>query len=122
MLSGLTILLVFQLVGEALSYFTGRLVPGPVIGMGLAFLILTLTHDRARAEQFRAVTIGAASLLIANLGILFVPAGVGVGQHLDIIASNGVALAITILVSTALTLIATVWAFVLAKRFFKVAP
>ncbi len=122
MLSGLTILLVFQLVGEALSYFTGGLIPGPVIGMGLAFLTLTLSHDQARAEKFRAVTIGAASLLIANLGILFVPAGVGVGQHLDIIASNGVALAITILVSTALTLIATVWAFVLAKRFFRVAP
>lgn len=117
MLQGLTILLVFQLIGEAISYFIGGLVPGPVIGMGLAFLTLMLTHDNARAENFRTVTIGAATILIANLGVLFVPAGVGVGQHLDILMSDGVGLAITILVSVVLTLIATVWAFLLAKRY-----
>jgi len=117
MLSGLTILLVFQLIGEAIGYFTGGIVPGPVIGMALAFLALMLAHDNARAENFRNVTISAATILIANLGVLFVPAGVGVGQHLDILVSDGVGLAITILVSTALTLIATVWAFLLAKRY-----
>jgi holin-like protein len=117
MLSGLTILLVFQLIGEVIAYFTGGLVPGPVIGMALAFLTLMLTHDNARAESFRNVTIGAATILIANLGVLFVPAGVGVGQHLDILISDGVGLAVTILVSTALTLICTVWAFLMAKRY-----
>ncbi len=118
MLPGLTTLLLFQLIGEVISYFTGGLVPGPVIGMALIFVALTLAHDNARAEPLRISIIGAASILLANLGLLFVPAGVGVGQHLDIVASNGVALAITILCSLVLTMIATVWAFILAKRYW----
>ena len=118
MLPGLTTLLLFQLIGEVISYFTGGLVPGPVIGMALIFVALTLSHDNVRAEPLRVSVVGAAGILLANLGLLFVPAGVGVGQHLDLVASNGIALAITILGSLVLTMVATVWAFILAKRYF----
>ena len=44
MLGSLTILLVFQLVGEALSLAFGLPVPGPVIGFVLLLFALLLRH------------------------------------------------------------------------------
>ena len=38
MLSALTVLLVFQLIGEVLVQFAGLPIPGPVIGLLLLFL------------------------------------------------------------------------------------
>ena len=43
MLVGITILLVFQLIGEISAYFLGGFVPGPVIGMAMVAVVLTLT-------------------------------------------------------------------------------
>ncbi|MDE2385700.1 MAG: CidA/LrgA family protein [Alphaproteobacteria bacterium] len=122
MLQGLTFLLIFQLAGEMASYLLGGIIPGPVIGMLLVFAALALTRQHAAAQSFHTSTEATAGLLIANLGVLFVPAAVGVGQHLDILASHGAALLATIIASTAFTLIATVWAFVLAKRLLARAP
>jgi len=50
--------------------------------------------------------------LLAVLGVLFVPAGVGVTQNLGLLGAYGAALFVTLLVSTVLTLIVTVWVFV----------
>lgn len=113
---GLTILLLFQLIGEILAYTTHGVVPGPVIGMALIFLCLSLLRGRDRLKAFETHTISASRLLLANLGVLFVPAGVGIVQHLDLLADHGAALIATILLSTLATLMVTVSTFLLTKR------
>jgi putative effector of murein hydrolase LrgA (UPF0299 family) len=54
--------------------------------------------------------------LLANLSLLFVPAGVGVVQKLDLLAEHGIAIIIVLAISVVVTLLATVATFVVASR------
>lgn len=116
MLVGITILLVFQLIGEISAYFLGGFVPGPVIGMAMVAVVLTLTGGMTFLEPAHRQTIDTSRAILANLGILFVPAGVGIIQHLDLIRDRGFALLAIVLLSTVITLAVTVWVFILVKR------
>ena len=58
----------------------------------------------------------AAAGLLGSLSLFFVPAGVGVVQYLGLLREQGVALAAALVVSTLVTLVATVGVFVLVKR------
>ena len=116
MLVGITILLVFQLIGEISAYFLGGFVPGPVIGMAMVAVVLTLTGGMTFLEPAHRQTIDTSRAILANLGILFVPAGVGIIQHLDLIRDRGLALLAIVLLSTVITLAVTVWVFILVKR------
>ncbi|TCQ06861.1 putative effector of murein hydrolase LrgA (UPF0299 family) [Rhizobium sp. PP-F2F-G36] len=116
MIQGITWLLGFQLVGETLSYASGGHVPGPVIGLALLALFLLATRRFSAAAAMEQSTGKVADGLLANLGILFVPAGVGIIQHLDLVKSMGLPILVAILVSTVVTLVVTVWAFTLAKH------
>ena len=121
MILSLTVILLCQLVGEVVALSTGWPVPGPVIGMVLLLTGLML-RDRARAgpSELRDGTLeGTAKGLLAHLSLLFVPAGVGVVQRLDVIAAHGVGLAVAILASTLLALLATAGTFLLASRLLK---
>src|SRR6185503_13565278 len=97
MLRALAILLTCQLVGEAVTRSLALPLPGPVLGLVILVAILFAL------ERWRLVdcsTIDETSLgktsngLIATLGILFVPAGVGVIQELGPLGKYGVALAV----------------------------
>lgn len=116
MLVGITILLVFQLIGEISAYFLGGFVPGPVIGMAMVAVVLTLTGGMTFLEPAHRQTVDTSKAILANLGILFVPAGVGIIQHLDLIRDRGFALLAIVLLSTVITLAVTVWVFILVKR------
>jgi holin-like protein len=59
----------------------------------------------------------AARGLLAVLPLLFVPAGVGVLQYLGLLREQGLALAAALVISTVVTLVATVGVFLLVKRF-----
>jgi holin-like protein len=94
-------LLVFQTIGEVMSYALRLPVPGPVIGMVLMLLYLRL---RPRSlEAMRQTSLG----LLQHLSLLFVPAGVGVMAHWHRLAAEGVAIVVAIIVSTVLALAAT---------------
>ncbi|MEA2864742.1 MAG: holin-like protein, partial [Bradyrhizobium sp.] len=54
--------------------------------------------------------------LLAHLSLLFVPAGVGVVQKLDLLAEHGIAILLILAASVVITLLATVAAFLLASR------
>ena len=54
--------------------------------------------------------------LLAHLSLLFVPAGVGVVQKLDLVAEHGIAVAAVLAVSVAVTLLVTVATFLVASR------
>lgn len=112
MIHGFVVLLLCQLAGEAASRGFGLPVPGPVLGLVVLFLGLRL-HARRRPPEAEPPE-GLARVsdgLLQNLALLFVPAGAGVVQHLALLRDHGAALAAALVVSTALTLAATVFAF-----------
>jgi holin-like protein len=119
MIRGFFILLAFQLVGEAAARWLALPAPGPVIGLALLVLALSV-YQRWRPldeEALAASDVGqAASGLLAALPLLFVPAGVGVVQYLGLLREQGLALAVALVVSTVATLLATVGVFLLVKR------
>lgn len=112
MLFGLFVLLACQLAGEVIARGLGLPVPGPVIGIVLLFGILVI-HGRlkghAAAEQGDVGK--SADGLLANLGLVFIPAGVGISQQYQLIFDNGFALVAALVVSTVLTLIVAVGVF-----------
>ena len=119
MIVSLTLILLAQLVGEVAARAAGLPVPGPVIGMALLLIFLVL-RDRTQPASNRWLPPplvdggleGTAKGMLAQLSILFVPAGVGIVGKLDVLASHGVVL----LVSVTLTLAATVLTFVAVSR------
>ena len=118
MIASLALMLLAQLLGEALARGAGVPIPGPVIGMGLMFAFLLL-RDNARLGLPRVLpkplTDGTlettARGLLMNLSLLFVPAGVGVVGRLDLLRAQGAKLALVLVVSTALSLLVTVLVF-----------
>jgi holin-like protein len=98
---GLVQILVFQGLGELGSYFLLPTLPGPVIGlvMLLAFLII-----RGKVNpSLEFVAIGFTQ----NLGLLFVPAAVGVVLFLPQLKLHWFAISIALVVSVALTIAVT---------------
>ena len=117
MIGGFAILLAFQLAGEAFKTSLCLPVPGPVIGMALLLVGLGVAAlaGITTPETIEKTDVGRlAGGLLGMLGVLFVPAGVGVIQQLDLLNAYGLALIAALVGSTVLTLIATVWAFVAA--------
>jgi holin-like protein len=98
MIFPLTLLLGFQLAGEVLSRGLGLPFPGPVLG--LAGLLVALRLVPGLAGRMQAVAQG----LLANLSLLFVPAGVGVVGHLEVLRAEGVGLILALVGSTALAI------------------
>lgn len=107
MLRGFAVLLLFQLVGEVLERMAGLPVPGPVVGM---VLLLAALEARLPGQEELRTASGAA---LAFLSLLFVPAGVGIIEHLPRLAQEWPALGASLVVSTAATVAVTGW---LAER------
>lgn len=112
MILHLMTLLIFQLIGEVSARVLGLPLPGPVIGMALLFLALVASPKLAAAIT------PTTKVLLANLSLLFVPAGVGVVGHLDRLGSDGLAIATAILGSTVLAIAIGALTFVGLARVF----
>ncbi|MFF0952790.1 CidA/LrgA family protein [Rhizobium leguminosarum] len=123
MLWGLFVLLACQVVGEAVAHITGLPLPGPVIGMLLLFCLLGLRDAIAPGtlQSVRDSVDTSAGLLLRNLSLLFIPAGVGLVQRYDLMAKHGVGLSLTVFISTVLTLAVTALVFCLVARTFSPA-
>jgi holin-like protein len=119
MIASLSLILLCQLAGEVIVRGLGLPMPGPVIGLTLLLLLL-LARDRfalLRRGPLQGDGVeGASRGLIANLSLLFVPAGVGVVQKLDLLAEHGIAILLVLAVSVVVTLLVTVAAFLVASR------
>lgn len=96
------ILLLFQLAGEVLYRLLHLPVPGPVIGMAL--LAGWLLWRPAALDREMEVT---AWGLLRILGLLFVPAGVGIVANLELLRAQWWPITVALIVSTALGLTAT---------------
>lgn len=115
MLPALTLLLACQLAGEVVVRVTGLPVPGPVLGLVLLAAGL-LAWSRRRPDLAGTGLERVSTMILGTLGLLFVPAGVGVIGQLDLLADHILPIALVLVVSTALTILATVGTFLLVKR------
>ena len=92
----LALILGIWAVGEYISSFLQNIIviPGNIIGMILLFLLL----------QFKVIKLDSVDelggLLLNNMAIFFVPAGVSLIRSLDLISDNIFVLLITIFFST----------------------
>jgi len=98
MIAGLVEILVFQGLGEIGSRFVVPLIPGPVIGLLLLLVWLQIRKD-VPASLDRV-----ASTLTQHLGLLFVPAAVGVVMFWPYLRSNAVAVVAALVGSVVLTI------------------
>lgn len=98
MIAGLVHILVFQGLGELVSRFLLPLVPGPVIGLVLLRALLVIRKSVPASVDL------VASALVAHLGLLFVPAAVGVVLFWPQLKSHAFAVAVALVVSVVLTI------------------
>jgi holin-like protein len=119
MIASLSLILLCQLAGEVFVRSLRLPVPGPVVGL-LLLLVLLLARDRfevlARGPLQQDGVENASRGMLAHLSLLFVPAGVGVVQKLDLIAAHGIAIIAVLAVSVVVTLLMTVATFLAASR------
>ena len=85
----------FYWIGEFLSYLMGGFVPGSVLGMLLA-LQLKLVKVYQIDSPARALT--------DNMGLFFIPAGVGLMAQLDTVVANWWVILVAVIVSSILVI------------------
>jgi holin-like protein len=95
------VLIALQLIGESIVQVSGLPVPGAIIGLILLYAILVVRGDISE-EMSRT-----SGFLLQNLGVLFVPAGVGVIAYLPMIAAQWWIILIVLLVSVCATVAVT---------------
>ncbi|GAP34836.1 antiholin-like protein LrgA [Piscinibacter sakaiensis] len=100
----------FQLLGEALVVLLGLPLPGPVIGLVALFVAFP------RLGRLRSGVESLADGLLRHLGLLFVPAGVGVMLHLALLRDWALPLVLALVGSTAVTLGLSAWLFARWRR------
>lgn len=101
MLPSLTVLLLFQLVGEVLVQLLRLPVPGPVVGMGLLFAALFAPHWLPGGLR------QTANNILQHLSLLFVPAGVGIIQHVRRVSEEWVPISVALILSAVITIAVT---------------
>jgi putative effector of murein hydrolase LrgA (UPF0299 family) len=119
MLLSLGLILLCQLVGEVIAHGTGVAVPGPVIGLVLCVLLLVARDwvgRRMPVELHDGTFEQTGRGILSHLSLLFVPAGVGVVQRLDVLAGNALAITLALLVSTILGIGVSAWVFNFVAR------
>lgn len=110
MIQGLALILTFQLAGEVISRLLGLGLPGPVLGMiGMLALFMLRPDISLRVKP-------AAQGLLSHMSLFFVPAGVGVIAHSDVLTDYGWAVALALVGSTVLTLAAGAAAFAVVAK------
>lgn len=111
MVYGIFVLLACQWLGEWLMRWLGWPVPGPVAGMLL--LLAGLLIWGKVPTWLRTPSEGLLSILM----LLFVPAGVGLMQHLGILGTQGLLILGVVVLSTLITLLVSLGIFhSLARR------
>jgi holin-like protein len=86
------------LIGTIIAHAAGWPIPGPVLG--LVLLLGLLIWRRGPSPDVQATSQG----LLRQMGLLFVPAGVGIVNQLHVIRTDALAIAVAIPVSTLLAL------------------
>ena len=91
-------ILFFYFTGEFISYFIDGFIPGSVIVMVLLFLALAFKVVKPNKVK------KLSTLLTENMGLFFLPAGVGLMNSLGIISQYWVVIVTASVVSTILVI------------------
>jgi putative effector of murein hydrolase LrgA (UPF0299 family) len=116
MIFDITLLLLCQLGGEALAYWSGLPIPGPVLGLVLLVILLIVFGQAPGSLE------STATGLLQHLSLLFVPAGVGVMLHGGRIAAEWPALLAALVLSTCLAMVATALTMAWCARLMRNEP
>ena len=103
LLRGLTILVLFQLLGTALNVLILPILPGPIIGLVLLFVFLAVSGKVAAPIE------ESASGLLRYLPVLLLPPAVGVIVHFNDIISDFWAIAGALFLSVVVSIIFAGW-------------
>ena len=109
MLEAIARVIIWLGLGEILTRLGLVPVPGPVIGLVLLYLDL-LWHRNVPDDLGRL-----ADRMLALFGLLFVPAGVGVVAHADVLQAEFLPIGAAIVGGTVVTLLATITSLVLVR-------
>jgi holin-like protein len=101
MIQGLVQLFIFQALGELVSKFALPFIPGPVLG-----LVLLLVFLSVRGHVPASIDLVGSSIL-QHLGLLFIPASVGVVLYLPVLQANAWAISAALVVSVLATVAVT---------------
>ena len=91
-------ILFFYFTGEFISYFIDGFIPGSVIGMVLLFV--ALAFKKIKPTHVKRIS----TALTQNMGLFFVPAGVGLMNSLGIISEYWAVIVTASVVSTILVI------------------
>jgi holin-like protein len=120
-LIGLGILLALSLAGGDARKMLHLSLPGPVIGLALLAVVF-LVVERFHAWSHRHLTlhlVPVSRALVSHMGLLFVPAGVGIITEGDALRRDWLPIVAALVGSTLIGLIATGW---LMHRFAPKSP
>lgn len=98
LLSGLTLLLTFQFLGECINKLFELIIPGPIIGMVLLLCFLLL-----RRQSYESLDTSVLWLL-RYLPLLIIPAAAGITTQIDTISKELWPIVISLSVGTFLAL------------------
>lgn len=101
MIHGLLQLLLFQMVGEVVSKFLIPSIPGPVVGLALLLIFLGWLGEVPQNINL----VGAA--ILQHLGLLFVPAAVGVVMFWPLLKEHIGAVMLALILSVVATIFVT---------------
>ncbi|HPY40358.1 MAG TPA: CidA/LrgA family protein [Thiolinea sp.] len=112
-LNGMTLLLIYQLIGEVLARGFNLPMPGPVLGMALLFISLVLYRRLPIALET------ASEALLSHLSLLFIPAGVGLMLYFDAIAKEWLPIIATLIFSTLISMAVIALSMQFLMKLFK---
>ena len=113
MLESIFIIFMFQLVGEATQKYFALPIPGPVIGLVvmLACLLWTKRSNRPFVADRRDRLVDTSQYLLGYLSLLFVPIGVGVIMHLQLLEAQLAKIIGVVIIGTIVTMVFTAFVF-----------
>ena len=108
MMPAFVVLLVWELAGDLLRQMLALPVPGPVIGMSILAAALALRKEGPTSKSPVTDSLEhTAEALIRHMGLLFVPAGVGLIAEIGVLRSEWLPIAAGLIGSTLLSLAVT---------------
>ena len=107
MIVAFLVLIASELLGEVVRNAFDLPVPGPVIGMFFLAGILAVREDKPGAPAIPRALSQAAETLIRHMGLLFVPAGVGIVAEAGLLRREWLPVAAGLIGSTIASLAVT---------------
>lgn len=113
LLKQLWLLIFIYLLGELLAFIVPSPLPGNVIG----FILLVFALKSGVIKEDAITNVSA--FFLRNLGILFIPGGVGLLKVMHLFNGNILKIVLILIISTISTLLATAGTIVFIERFRK---